>query len=291
MFLNLAFNFLYEPCLQVSPKVVVRFTDIRSGLGRTSLSTSFEEKSSPTDVTLRNITKTLCSPRCGTPRSGTKTPRCGTQTPRCGTQTPRCGRQTPRRGILTPQCGTQTPRAMRRVSAGVTPTSSVARKMELSPQVKKRRSDVNISQRGDSINIDEDILLSSSIFDDDDSDGYAIVPKPTRNLKIPEFLLSGGTCRSERRSESVNYRTTDVTSEVSATLRGFAKLKKFQKSKNNFDRAQPTHPPPYPNIFFFWKHISGMARTLKSQLLINNVHTEYITLRSYHMSTHSPHWK
>ena len=41
-------------------------------------------------------------------------------------------------------------------------------------------------------------------------------------------------------------------------LRGFAKLKKFQKSKNNLDRAQPTHPPPYPNIFFFWKPISGI---------------------------------
>ena len=53
-----------------------------------------------------------------------------------------------------------------------------------------------------------------------------------------------------------------------ASLRGFAKLKKFQKSKNNLDRAQPTNPPPYPNIFFFWKPISGMARTLKSQILI-----------------------
>ena len=87
--------------------------------------------------------------------------------------------------------------------------------MEFSPQVKKRRNDVNISQRGDSINIDEDILLSSSIFDDDGSDEYAIIPKPTRNLNIPDFLLSAGTCRSE----SVNYRTTGVTSEVSATLR------------------------------------------------------------------------
>ena len=27
-------------------------------------------------------------------------------------------------------------------------------------------------------------------------------------------------------------------------VRGFAKLKKFQKSKQNFDRAQLTHPPP-----------------------------------------------
>ena len=53
-----------------------------------------------------------------------------------------------------------------------------------------------------------------------------------------------------------------------ALLRGFAKLKKFQKSKNNLDRAQPTHPPPYPNILFCWKPISGLARTLKSQLLI-----------------------
>ena len=180
---------------------MVRFTDIRSGLGRTSLSTSFEETSSPTDVMLRNITKTLCSPRCGTPRSGTQTPRYGTQTPRCGTQTPRCG--------------TQTPRAMRRVSAGVPPTSSVARKMEFSPQVKKRRSDISRHQRGDSTNKDEDILLSSSIFDEDGSDEYAIVPKPTRNLQIPEFLLSGAACRSE----SVNYRSTGVSSEVCATVR------------------------------------------------------------------------
>ena len=51
-------------------------------------------------------------------------------------------------------------------------------------------------------------------------------------------------------------------------LRAFAKLKKFQKSKQNLDRAQPTHPPHYPNIFYFWKPISDMARTLKSQLLI-----------------------
>ena len=36
-----------------------------------------------------------------------------------------------------------------------------------------------------------------------------------------------------------------------AVLSGFAKLKKFQKSKQILDRAQPTHPPPYPNIFFF----------------------------------------
>ena len=169
---------------------MVRFTDIRSGLGRTSLSTSFEEKSSPTDVTLRNITKTLCSPRCGT------------QTPRCGTQTP--------------LCGTQTPRSMRRFSAGVPPTSSVARKMEFSPQVKKRRNDINRYQRRDSISTDDDILLSSSIFDDDGSDEYAIVPKPTRNLHVPDFLLPGGTCRSE----SVNYRTTCTgASEVCATLR------------------------------------------------------------------------
>ena len=52
------------------------------------------------------------------------------------------------------------------------------------------------------------------------------------------------------------------------SLRGFAKLKKFQKSKKKLDRAQPTHPPPYPIFFFFLKPISDMARTLKSQLLI-----------------------
>ena len=34
-------------------------------------------------------------------------------------------------------------------------------------------------------------------------------------------------------------------------LRGFAKLKKFQKSKKNVDRAQPTHPPPIQFFFFF----------------------------------------
>ena len=56
--------------------------------------------------------------------------------------------------------------------------------------------------------------------------------------------------------------------DISRALRGFAKLKKFKKSKKKLDRAQPTHPPPYPNIFFFLKPISDMARTLKSQLLI-----------------------
>ena len=56
-------------------------------------------------------------------------------------------------------------------------------------------------------------------------------------------------------------------------LRGFAKLNKFRKSKKKLDRAQPTHPPPYP-IFLFWKLISDTARTLKSQWFLttfNNV--------------------
>ena len=57
-------------------------------------------------------------------------------------------------------------------------------------------------------------------------------------------------------------------------LRGFAKLKKFKKSKKNLDRAQPTHPPTHPpiQIYIFWKPISDMARTLKSQLLITYRH-------------------
>ena len=57
--------------------------------------------------------------------------------------------------------------------------------------------------------------------------------------------------------------TTPLMMMNPSPLRGFAK---FKKSKKKLDRAQPTHPPPYPNIFFFWKPISDMARTLKSQL-------------------------
>ena len=72
-------------------------------------------------------------------------------------------------------------------------------------------------------------------------------------------------------------------------LRGFAKLKKFQKSKNNLDRAHPTHPPPIQIFFFLETHQwHGQSTQITT---FNNVQTEYITLRSYHMSTHSPHWK
>ena len=64
----------------------------------------------------------------------------------------------------------------------------------------------------------------------------------------PESMLVGTMIpipkdRRQLRCTSDNFRAI--------TLRGFAKLKKFQKSKNNLDRAQPTHPPPYPNFFFF----------------------------------------
>ena len=158
------------PTLQVSPKVVIRFTDIRSGLGRAALSTSFEENRSPTDVTLRNITKMLCSPRSGT----------------------------------------RTPHAVRRVSAGVPPTSSVARKMEFSPQTKSnkrhnRLTDIYRFPPSGCIDarVDHDALLSSTIFADGD-DEFANVPKPTRNLYIPDVLLSSGSCRSD----SVGFRTS-----------------------------------------------------------------------------------
>ena len=46
------------------------------------------------------------------------------------------------------------------------------------------------------------------------------------------------------------------------SLRGFAKLNKFQKSKINLDSAHPTHPPS--KLFSFWKLITDMDRTLKS---------------------------
>ena len=73
-------------------------------------------------------------------------------------------------------------------------------------------------------------------------------------------------CLKERR-DSLCKKYFQKIMETTHRLRGFAKLKKFKKSKNNLDRAQPTHPPPI-QIFFFWKPISSMARTLKSQLLI-----------------------
>ena len=69
-------------------------------------------------------------------------------------------------------------------------------------------------------------------------------------------------------------------------LWGFAKLKTFQKSTKKLDRAQPTHPPPIQIFFFLETHGQNTQITT-----FNNVQTEYITLRSYHMSTHSPHWK
>ena len=45
-------------------------------------------------------------------------------------------------------------------------------------------------------------------------------------------------------------------------IRGFAKLKKIKKT---LDRAHPTDPPTsHPNVFFVWKPITDMDRTLKS---------------------------
>ena len=77
----------------------------------------------------------------------------------------------------------------------------------------------------------------------------------------------------------------------SRDIRGFAKLKKFQKSKNNLDRAQPTHPPTPLSKYFFFLETHQWHGQNTQITTFNNVQTEYITLRSYHMSTHSPHWK
>ena len=75
-----------------------------------------------------------------------------------------------------------------------------------------------------------------------------------------------------------------------ANIRGFAKLKKFQKSKNNLDRAQPTRPTPLSKYFFFLETHQWHGQNTQITTF-NNVQTECITLCSYHMSTHSPHWK
>ena len=53
-----------------------------------------------------------------------------------------------------------------------------------------------------------------------------------------------------------------VSLVVKHALRGFAKLKFFQKSKKNWiELIKPTHPP---SKLFFWKAITDMDRTLKS---------------------------
>ena len=57
-------------------------------------------------------------------------------------------------------------------------------------------------------------------------------------------------------------------------LRGFAKLKKFKKSKKNWIEL---NPPTLSKFFVCWKLISDTARTLKSQWLLttfNNVYTD-----------------
>ena len=60
--------------------------------------------------------------------------------------------------------------------------------------------------------------------------------------------------------------TITLTPGKANTISGFAtKLNKFQKSKKQLDRAQPTHPSPY--AFFVWKIISDTARTLKFAFL------------------------
>ena len=48
------------------------------------------------------------------------------------------------------------------------------------------------------------------------------------------------------------------------SLRGFVKLKNFQKSEKNSDWSDPTQPPPYPFFYFFgntWKYENNTKNT------------------------------
>lgn len=47
---------------QISPRLILRFSDIRSGLGKTTLSASYSQPNSPCGMSLSDISKTLCTP-------------------------------------------------------------------------------------------------------------------------------------------------------------------------------------------------------------------------------------
>ena len=68
-------------------------------------------------------------------------------------------------------------------------------------------------------------------------------------------------------------------------LRGSAKLKKFQKSKTNLDRAHPAHPH-HPNFFFGNPSLTWTEHTNPNnqQLLAMHVQTEYTS------GLHNKHW-
>ena len=71
--------------------------------------------------------------------------------------------------------------------------------------------------------------------------------------------------------------------------KGLCKVKKNSKNPKIIwiELNPPTHP--LSNFFFFETHQWHGQNTQITT--VNNVQTEYITLRSYQMSTHSPHWK
>ena len=76
------------------------------------------------------------------------------------------------------------------------------------------------------------------------------------------------------------------TTELPRSIRGFAKLNKFQKSNNKLDRAQPTHPPT-PLSNFFGKTVSDTARTLKSLFITYADRVHHITLIPHEYSIHT----
>ena len=63
-------------------------------------------------------------------------------------------------------------------------------------------------------------------------------------------------------------------------LRGFAKLKKFRKSKQKLDRAHPTHPPPIQTCFFgnpslTWTEHSNYNNQQLLALYTDKIHNVY----------------
>ena len=71
------------------------------------------------------------------------------------------------------------------------------------------------------------------------------------------------------------------TKGPSHKLRGFAKLKKFQKCKKKLDRAHPTHPPT-SNLFFGNPSLTWTEHSNhNNQQLLGNVYTDRIHMVYY----------